>query len=99
MAKSIIQADKTHCYLCGQNLAVEPLDCHHLWGASNRKKSEKYGLKVYLHHSKCHIFGNNSVHQNADINNALKAEAQKIAMAHYGWSVAEFIQLFGKNYL
>ncbi len=96
---SIIQAERTHCYICCQNASVEPLDCHHIFGASNRDKSEKYGLKVYLHHNKCHIFGRNSVHQNADINRALKAEAQKIAMAHYGWSVEDFIKIFGKNYL
>ena len=78
---------------------VEPLDCHHIYGASNRKNSEKYGLKVYLHHRKCHIFGKNSVHQNNELNNKLKAIAQRKAMEYYGWDVDTFRSIFGKNYL
>jgi hypothetical protein len=97
--ESIIQEDKTHCFICGMNRNLEPLDCHHVFGASNRKKSEKYGLKVYIHHSKCHIFGKVSVHHNAELDRALKAKAQKIAMKHYGWTTEEFIKIFGKNYI
>lgn len=99
MAKSIIQTDDTQCFLCGMNHNVEKLDVHHIFGASNRKHSEKYGLKVYLHHRKCHIFGRDSVHQNADVNNRLKAHAQRVAMKHYSWSVEDWIKIFGKNYL
>lgn len=99
MAKSIMQSDKTHCYLCGMNANLEPLDEHHIFGGANRKKSEQYGLKVYLHHDKCHIFGKDSAHQNAEINRKLKAEAQKAAMQYYGWNVETFIMIFGKNHL
>ena len=101
MAKSIIQDDTSRCYLCGMGTYFENLDCHHqhVYGGANRKLSEKYGLKVYLHHSRCHIFAKTAVHQNAAINNALKAKVQKIAMEHYGWDTAEFIKIFGKNYL
>ena len=99
MAESIIQKDRTHCFLCGMNTNLEPLDCHHVFGASNRKKSEKYGLKVYIHHSKCHIFGENSVHCNAKINRALQAFVQKKAMRHYGWTIEQFREIFGKNYI
>ena len=81
------------------NANLEPLDCHHIFGGSNRKKSEQYGLKVYLHHNNCHIFGKNSVHQNGEVNRKLKAEAQKIAMQYYGWSEDEFRLIFGKSYL
>jgi hypothetical protein len=96
---SILQDDKTVCFLCGRNANLEPLDCHHVFGAANRKKSEKYGLKVYLHHNQCHIFGKDSVHQNNEINQALKAQAQQKAMEYYGWTVDEFRNIFGKNYL
>lgn len=96
---SIIQTDRGHCFLCGMNRNLEPLDCHHVYEGVNRKKSEKYGLKVYLHHNKCHIFGKESVHGNAKIDRALKAMAQKRAMQYYGWSVEEWIKIFGKNYL
>ena len=97
--KSILQSDNTHCFLCGMNYTVEPLDCHHIFGGANRKKSEQYGLKVYLHHRKCHIFGNNSVHQNGAISNKLKAIAQCKAMDYYGWDVDTFRSIFGKSYL
>ena len=81
------------------NSNFEPLDEHHVFGGSNRKLSEKYGLKVYLHHSKCHIFGKGSVHQNAEVGNMVKKVAQQRAMQHYGWSEDDFRQIFGKSYL
>jgi hypothetical protein len=99
MAESILQKDKTKCFLCKGNDHFEPLDCHHCLPGANRKLSEKYGLKVYLHHNTCHIFGENSVHGNAKVMKKLQAYAQKVAMAHYGWSVEDFIKIFGKNYL
>lgn len=97
--ESIIQKDRDHCFICGMNTNLEPLDCHHVFGASNRKKSEQYGLKVYIHHNKCHIFGENSVHKNAKVDRALKKLVQKKAMHHYGWTTEEFIRRFGKNYI
>ncbi len=97
--KSIIQEDKSHCFICGMNTNLEPLDEHHVFFGINRKNSEKYGLKVYIHHNKCHIFGKDSVHQNAKVDKALKAMVQKIAMRHYGWTIEKFIKIFGKSYL
>lgn len=97
--ESIIQKDKTHCFICGMNRILEPLDCHHVFGGANRKKSEEYGLKVYIHHNKCHIFGENSVHRNAKVDRALKKLVQEKAMRHYGWTTEEFIRMFGKNYI
>ena len=97
--KSILQEDKNHCFLCGMNASLEPLDLHHVFNKADKKKSEKYGLTVYLHHNKCHIFGKDSVHQNAAVNNALKAKAQEIAMERYGWTTEDFIRIFGRNYL
>lgn len=99
MIKSIIQADKEHCFLCGMNSNLEPLDMHHVFNKADKKKSEKYGLVVYLHHSKCHIFGKDSVHQNNEVNKRVKAIAQKRAMQHYGWTVEEFRKIFGKSYI
>jgi hypothetical protein len=97
--ESIIQKDKAHCFICGMNANLEPLDCHHIFPAANRTNSEKYGLKVYIHHSKCHIFGENSVHRNAKVDKKLKTIAQKRAMRHYGWTVEQFREIFGKNYI
>ena len=70
-----------------------------MFGGSNRSKSEKYGLTIYLHHSKCHIFGKRAIHNDAEMNRAIKAMAQEKAMQHYGWSIEDFIKIFGKNYL
>ena len=94
MAKSIIQEDRAHCFICGMNANLEPLDEHHVYPAANRKNSEKYGLKVYIHH-----FGKDSVHQNAEVDRALKATVQKIAMRRYGWTVQDFRSIFGKSYI
>jgi len=100
MANSILHLSRSRCYLCGEPAGYyDPLDKHHVFGAYLRKKSEKYGLTVYLHHNKCHIFGENSVHVNAEINNRLKAEAQRAAMNYYGWSVEDFRREFCKNYI
>lgn len=87
------------CYLCGRRgTSLDPLDEHHVFGGPYRKASERYGLKVYVHHNTCHIFGKKAVHNDAGVNNELKAEVQKIAMDHYGWTKEEFIALFGRNY-
>lgn len=99
MAKSIIQEDKTHCFICGMNRMLEPLDEHHVFGGANRAKSEKYGLKIYVHHNKCHIFGENSVHKNAKVDRTVKQIVQERAMEKYGWTVEQFREIFGKNYI
>jgi hypothetical protein len=99
MAKSIIQCINTYCFACGKNANFEPLDCHHVYGGPYRKKSEKYGLKVYLHHNSCHIFGAEAVHRNAKVDKELKAVVQERSMQHYGWSEDDFRAIFGKSYL
>lgn len=96
---SIIQKDREICYLCGMNRNLEPLECHHVFNGSNRKWSEKYGLTVYLHGCKCHRTGQESVHSNAEIREALQAKAQRIAMKHYDWSVEDFRLIFGRSFI
>lgn len=100
MAKSIVQTDRERCYICGGYANGDPLDEHHVYnGNPNRKLSEKYGLKVYIHHFRCHVFGKKSVHMNAEVDNALKAKVQQIAMDYYGWTVDDFRKIFGKSYI
>jgi hypothetical protein len=99
MAESIIQKYTDRCYICGQYPCGDSLDRHHVFFGRNRKKSEKYGLTVYLHHNKCHIFGKMSVHGNAQVNRKLQAHVQKIAMRHYNWTEDEFRKEFGKSYI
>ena len=99
MADSILQWDTRVCFLCGRNANLESLDKHHVFGKYNRAKSEAYGLTIYLHHSKCHINGKDSVHKNAEIDKSVKRYAQYKAMEKFGWSQQDFIDRFGKNYI
>lgn len=87
------------CWLCGRNGTTDPLDRHHIFEASNRKKSEKYGLTVDLCHFRCHIFGPEAVHNNAENMQRLHEYGQRRAMEENGWTVDEFREVFGKNYL
>jgi hypothetical protein len=78
--KSIMQEEDDICYLCGQEANYENghLEEHHVFfGKGNRKKSEKYGLKVNLHAFKCHRLGPGSVHKNKMVRRALEAKAQE----------------------
>ena len=87
------------CWLCGANGCADPLDRHHIFGGSNRKKSERMGLVVYLCHHRCHIFGKMAVHQNKETMLKLHQFGQEKAMLENGWDTEKFIEEFGKNYL
>lgn len=97
--ESIIQKDKTKCFICKQNPCGDPLDKHHCFFGALRSKSERYGLTVYIHHDKCHIFGKYAVHRNAEVNRQLQSYVQKKAMEHYKWSEEDFRREFYKSYL
>lgn len=87
------------CFLCGRNGTTDPLDKHHIFGGTNRKKSEKYGLTVYLCHHDCHQFGPKAAHQSRETMQALHEYGQRKAMEENGWTAEEFRQIFGRNYL
>lgn len=91
--------DPSCCAICGANGYADPLDKHHVFGGSNRKKSEKYGAVVRLCHKKCHEFGKESVHQNHEIMQAMHEEWQRRLMEENGWTIDEFRLEFGKNYI
>lgn len=97
--KSIIQADREHCFICGRNSRADywGLDEHHVFGGyGKRDLSEEYGLKIYICHDRCHL---NGVHKDAALNRRVQAIVQKIAMRYYGWSTDDFRKIFGKNYI
>lgn len=97
---SIVQTHTDECWLCGMPARYgEPLDKHHCFGGALRKKADKLGLVVYLHHSSCHIFGVQSAHQCGATSRLIKQTAQKAAMQQYGWSREDFIHEFGQNWL
>ena len=75
---SIMQCNK-ECYICG---STNWLELHHVFNASNRNHSTKYGLVVYLCHW-CHNEPPNGVHHNAERMRWLKAEGQKAFIKQY----------------
>lgn len=92
MGKSIIQNEK-YCYFCG---AVRMLENHHIFGGANRKKSDKYGLTVWLCHY-CHNEPPRGVHHNRANMDKLRRIGQKAFMEHYPQK--DFIFEFGRNFL
>lgn len=103
MSRSIMQFRK-ECYLCRKMLGTDAdlpdryLEEHHVvFGTANRKKSEQYGLKVYL----CHFHHTGgvyaSVHRNKKIADELCEEAQRCFERSH--SRKEWMREFGKNYL
>ena len=75
---------------------TENLHSHHVFGAANRKWSEKYGLKVWLcpeHHN----MSNAGIHFNKDFDREVKKMAQLYFELEYGH--AKFMEIFGRNYL
>lgn len=93
--RSILQKEKK-CFICGQNGGYWGLDVHHVYFGALRKKSDKYGLTVWLCHDTCHL---NGVHKNAELNRQLQSYAQKKAMKYYGWSEEDFRNEFYKSYI
>lgn len=97
--KSILQKDEDRCYLCGMPENGDHLDWHHVFEGSRRKASERYGLKVKLHHIRCHLYGVAAVHNNPNTNKMLKRKAQEEAMQRYGWTGDDWLEIFKKSYL
>ena len=87
------------CWLCGRNGTSDPLDRHHIFGASNRNKSEKYGLTVFLCHRRCHLYGKYAAHNNAETMHLLHQYGQRKVMEERGWTIEEFRKKFGRSYL
>lgn len=98
--KSIMHQKDGTCYLCmkleGNYFPQLVTQEHHvIFGTSNRKLSEKYGLKVYL----ClehHLTGPNAVHRNQAVREMLCRSAQEVFEQHY--SNISFKEVFGKNW-
>lgn len=87
------------CYLCGRNGNGDRLEAHHIFGGSNRKHSEKYGLVVWLCGERCHRNGKNAVHRNVETQEMLHQYGQRKWMRENNGSIDDFRQIFGKNYL
>lgn len=90
---SVFTDDLYTCYLTKSNLTHR----HHIFGASNKKRSEKYGFIVPLH-PRLHNASNEGVHFNKELNDKFKKMAQEYYEEHYG-TREDFRKEFGKSYL
>lgn len=103
MAKSILQKKDGTCYLCrllyGDDSRKRNLEEHHVfYGKGNRKKSEQYGLKVYLcywHHNQHN--GEHAVHFNPRMRQILEEKGREAFLQSH--TEEEFRAEFGGTYL
>lgn len=101
MSRSIIHDKKSRvCYLCvmlyGDCTERSYLEEHHIFGGPDRKKSEHYGLKVYLcpeHHRTTR----EAVHICREYDLMLKRTAQREFERRYGHE--QFMKEFRRNWL
>lgn len=84
------------CWLCGKVGAVER---HHIFGGSNRDKSERDGLVVLLCGDTCHRNGPRAAHQCAETALKLKKYGERKWMYEHEASTDDFRREYGKNYL
>ena len=90
--QSIIQSER-ECLVCR---TTANLHLHHVYGAANRKHSEKYGLTVFLC-ARHHNMSNEGVHFNRELDLKIKRLAQR--KFEEKLTRQEFMRIFGKNYL
>ncbi len=90
-APSVIDETKV-CFLCKKR---GDLARHEVFHGANRQKSKAYGAWVHLC-PKCH----QELHgKDPEIDKCLHTKGQIKVMEHYGWSVDDFRERFGKNYV
>ena len=90
---SVFTNDLDHCMFTGSPY----VERHHIFGASNRNRSEKYGFVVPLRPD-LHPNGANAGKDAKSIDIKLKTMAQEYYEEHYG-TRADFIKEFGRSYL
>lgn len=71
---------------------------HEVFHGPNRKKSIELGLYVFLP-PEAHNMSDYAVHFNRPFEEYLQEVSQIRAMEHYGWTIDEFISIFGRNYV
>ena len=80
------------CYVCGKRVATQR---HEFIHGFNREKSKMFGLWSDLCED-CHRRVHNA---DSELDWKLKEIAQRRAMERFGWSVEDFREIFGRNYL
>lgn len=87
---------RRECYICGiMDSDYVKMHRHHVYqGRGRRQISDRYGAVVDLC-ERCH----SKVHHNADYADYLHRKMQKKLMKENGWTVEQFIEIFGKSYI
>lgn len=83
------------CFLCGN---WEQLEEHHIFSGPFRPISTKYKLTVRVC-PRCHREDRDAIHRSGATRLEVQKYGQRKAMREQGWSVEEFVEVFGKNYL
>ena len=87
--RSIVQS-KRECYVCKRD---DTLTVHHIYAGSRRQRADKAGLTVLL----CPLCHDRIQHHDTKADLLLKQIGQRAYERTH--TRAEFIRLFGKNYL
>lgn len=90
---SIFTDDMDHCMFTG----CAPVERHHVFGASNRTRSEQYGFIAPLRPD-LHPNGVFAGAEAKGVDIRLKTMSQEYYESHYG-TREQFIREFGKSYL
>lgn len=91
--KSVFTDDMEHCMYTG----YAPVERHHIFGAANKERSEKYGFIAPLRPD-LHPNGVFAGKDAKSVDLALKTKAQAYYEEHYG-TREDFIKEFGKSWL
>lgn len=92
--KTPIPDGDKYCQGCG---VVVGLEVHHVYGASSRNHSSKYGCVEWLCYE-CHR-GKNGVHGQNKALDAMLKQKHQLRLENKGMTRDEFRRLFGKSYL
>ena len=90
---SVFADDLDHCMFTGSPM----VERHHIFGASNRKRSEKYGFIAPLRPD-LHPNGASAGKEAKEVDTYLKEMAQRYYEEHYG-TRDDFRREFGKSYI
>ena len=87
----------SQCIYCGREGMFY---WHHVFGASRKKLSEKYGAVIYPC-PLCHTGNTDSIHKQGSQqkNRDLKAHYQQEIMDAQEWTIEDFREVFDDNYL
>lgn len=104
--KSILTHNLNKCYITGIYRGARRIECHHVYGAVNRKRSTRYGFIVPLiaeihpngaaaNDRECRRLTGYSL---KELDTYLKQKCQRYYEANIG-TREQFVAEFGRNYL